>query len=98
MTGDVPTIQACSVVNAFNAALSSKEVGTLASCFFPEQAYWRDIVALTSHLRTFDHPRVVSIALLQMIDLRGLEGGVKIDGDAHFAVLGPTLVCTSSDS
>ncbi|KAF1970017.1 FAD/NAD(P)-binding domain-containing protein [Bimuria novae-zelandiae CBS 107.79] len=79
------------VLNAFNAALTSNDVQNLANCFY-EQAYWRDIVALTSHLRTMEKPRVVATALLQMVTIRGLEGKVEIMGDPQFAVMNPFMM------
>lgn len=92
MTGDAPTTQARAVLDSFNEALTSNDVEKLASCFYTEQAFWRDIVALTSHLRTFTTPRVVAAALLQMVSLRGLVGKIDLTGDAHFAVMSPVMV------
>lgn len=56
MTGNAPTIQAKEVLETFNVALASKNTNALAKFFYAEQAFWRDIVALTSHLRTFSTP------------------------------------------
>lgn len=78
-------------VVALNGALHGNDEQHLASCFY-EQAYWRDIVALTSHLRTIDGPLVVSSALLKMIGLRGLAGEVTMTGEPHFAVMGLFMV------
>lgn len=92
MTGDVPLTQTQEVLDVLNAALASNDAEKVAGCFFPEQAFWRDIVALTSHLRTFIQPGVVAAALLQLKGLRGIEGGIKISGDPHFVVMSPVMM------
>jgi hypothetical protein len=92
MVGDAPAAQARTVLDTFNAALASNDAEKLASCFYEEQAYWRDIVALTSHLRTIERPRVVAAALLKMIALRGLTGEFELAGDPYFAVISPVMV------
>ena len=79
------------VVDAFNAAISSGKVEKLADCFYA-QAYWRDIVALTSHLRTLDDSQAIATALAELIDLRGLAGGFEMTGEPHFAVMSPFMV------
>jgi hypothetical protein len=92
MTGNAPTIQAKDVLATFNAALASNDAGRLASCFYPDQAYWRDIVALTSHLRTLERPQVIATALLELIALRGLAGDIELTREVHFAVMSPVMV------
>ena len=92
MTGDATTACVKAVLATFNAAIASNDVEKLASCFYSEQAYWRDTVALTSHLRTFETPRVVAAALLKMIRLQGLVGEFEVAREAHFAVLSPVMV------
>ncbi|KAF2871931.1 hypothetical protein BDV95DRAFT_606500 [Massariosphaeria phaeospora] len=92
MTGDAPITQARAVLDALNSAIASNDAEKLAECFYAEQAYWRDIVALTSHLRTLTMPGVIAAALLHLISLRGLEGRIELVGDAHFAVVSPVLM------
>ncbi|KAI1774513.1 hypothetical protein F4818DRAFT_418120 [Hypoxylon cercidicola] len=92
LTGDIPTTQAKAVVYAFNKALLSNDVEKLASCFYTEQAFWRDIVALTSHLRTFSMSNTIAAALLHTKDLRGVSGNVNLVGKAHFAVISPVMM------
>lgn len=91
MTGDVPAIYAQTVLRAVNAALASSDAEKLAECFYPEQAFWRDIVALTSHLRSFTKPNVVAAALLQLKSLR-VMGKIELAGNPHFAVMSPVMV------
>jgi hypothetical protein len=92
MAGDMPTTQAKAVLYSLNAALVSNDVEKLASCFYEEQAFWRDIVSLTSHLRTFVMPNIVAAALLHMKSLRGIEGDVEVVRDAKFVVMSPVMV------
>ncbi|KAK7733905.1 hypothetical protein SLS53_008055 [Cytospora paraplurivora] len=92
LTGDVPTTQAQAVLDALNAALASNDTEKVAECFYPEQAFWRDIVALTSHLRSFSRPNVVAAALLQTTSLRGIEGKIELTGNPHFSVISPVLM------
>lgn len=80
-----------SVLQLLNDALSSHDVEALSSYFF-EQAYWRDIVALTSHLRTISSPRPIAIALMQMTQLRKIDGEIVLLGDPKFIALSPVLV------
>lgn len=93
ITEDVPLAQAQLAVNALNAALNSNNTGDLAKCFYPDQAFWRDIVALTSHLRTLIQPKAIADALLHLNSLRMTEGGVEISGKPHFVVMNPSMVC-----
>jgi hypothetical protein len=92
MTGTAPPVQAGAVLSEFNEALTSKSIERLANCFFPGQAYWRDMVALTSHLRTFTEPHCIAAALTHLVSLRGLRGSIKLAGDAKFAMLSPVMV------
>lgn len=92
MAGDAPTIQAQAALDAVNAALASNDEEKLAECFFTEQAFWRDIVAFTAHLRTFMQAEVVAAALLRMKGLRELDGRIELEGEPHFVVMSPMMV------
>ncbi|KAF2445316.1 FAD/NAD(P)-binding domain-containing protein [Karstenula rhodostoma CBS 690.94] len=94
MDSSVIMMCAKSAVDVFNTALSSNDVDKLSACFY-EQTYWRDIAALTSHLRTIYSSRVVASALLQTIILRGLEGKFELANDPSFAVMGPFMVLST---
>lgn len=65
MTSDVSTAHAKAALDALNAALASGDAEKVSDSFYPEQAFLRDIVALTSHLRTFIQPSVAAAALLR---------------------------------
>lgn len=98
ITGNVPADRAQEVLDALNTALTNNDFEKVADCFYPEQAFWRDIVALTSHLRTFILPEVVAAALLRLKSVRGIESGFKLTGDPHFAVMSPAMVSCKNSS
>lgn len=75
--GSVPPINAeeaiqiaAGFLDEFNAALISSDVQKLAGLFHADQAYWRDLVALTSHIRNFDGSSKIAPALLETRTLR----------------------------
>ncbi len=92
MSGEEATKQALAVLAALNAALDTGNADTLAACFFAEQAFWRDMLALTYHLRTFATADVVARAFLETKMLRGLSGAIEIEGAATFVPATPVLV------
>lgn len=97
MAGDEPTKQACSVLDRLNAALAADNAEMLDSCFFPGQAYWKDQLALTYHLRTFATPGVIAASLLETTALRKVTGEITVDGKAQFSQDLPTLVSNCSN-
>lgn len=92
LTNDEARKQALSVLDDLNAALAGNDLDALQRCFFSEQAYWKDILALTYHLRTFFGPRVVAANLLETRRLRGINGRLELDA-AVLTPATPTLVC-----
>jgi hypothetical protein len=64
----------------------------LESCFYADQAFWKDQLALTYHLRTFKTPGVISASLLETKKLRSLSKGIAVDGAALFLPATPGLV------
>jgi hypothetical protein len=91
--GDAAAAHSKTVLETFNAALFSNDAEKLSGCFYAEQAYWRDIVALTSHLRTILPPmeneqvyKGVSVHSSQYRNAHALAGqGVKVRSMAFFA-------------
>jgi len=73
---------AADVVNSFTSTLSHDDGDGLAKVFCEPDisgTYWRDSLALTSHLRTFsDRGRIVA-ALLQLCKRRGVIFGEMMD-------------------
>lgn len=92
MVGDEATKQAIAVVDALNAALVAEDAKSLEDLFFPGLVYWKDALALTYHLRTFSGAAVVAAGLLETRKLRGVGGGIQLEGPAQFIPASPVLV------
>jgi hypothetical protein len=95
MAGDAATKQANIVLSRFNAALASNDATELESCFYADQAFWKDQLALTYHLRTFQSPSIIAESLLKTEKLRGVSKGIAVDGAALFLPATPVLVSAS---
>ncbi|KAH7244497.1 uncharacterized protein BKA55DRAFT_692296 [Fusarium redolens] len=65
--------QAAVVVKAFHDALRANDTDALQECFFADQAYWKDALAFTYHLRTFYTPSVIVANLLETNKARGIS-------------------------
>ncbi|KAM0438630.1 hypothetical protein ACHAPT_001383 [Fusarium lateritium] len=90
LPGESAAEQALTVLDAFNAALVAEDADALQRLFLAEQAYWKDILALTYHLRTFFTPGVIVANFLQTKKLRGVTAEWKLDG-ATFIPATPAL-------
>ncbi|KAL0766456.1 hypothetical protein CaCOL14_010901 [Colletotrichum acutatum] len=90
MNGSTPSSIALDLVGTFASALKANDAAALENCFFAEQAYWKDQLALTYHLRTFQRAAVIASSLMETKSLRGLAQ-VEIDGVPTFAPVTPTL-------
>ncbi|KLU88052.1 hypothetical protein MAPG_07039, partial [Magnaporthiopsis poae ATCC 64411] len=85
LTGEEPARLARRVLDKLNASLAAGDAAGVEECFNASQAYWKDSVALTWHLRTFGTPSTIAASLLETSRLRGLSReGFQVDGDAHF--------------
>ncbi|KAK1655074.1 hypothetical protein BDP81DRAFT_308322 [Colletotrichum phormii] len=90
MDGDTPTKIASGLIERFTSALKASDVTALEDCFFAEQAYWKDQLALTYHLRTIQQAGIIASSLIETNNLRGSEE-IRLDGDASFSPITPTL-------
>ncbi|THX94311.1 hypothetical protein D6D08_01703 [Aureobasidium pullulans] len=81
----------CAVLKRLNAALETNDTEKLESCFFAEQAFWKDQLALTWHLRTFISRANIAKSLLETKALRKMTGKFEIEGEAEFIHAGPNL-------
>ncbi|KAK4130698.1 FAD/NAD(P)-binding domain-containing protein [Trichocladium antarcticum] len=81
---------ASDALDRLSAALAADDAQQLEGCFVEGQAYWKDQLALTCHLRTFTTPGVIAASLLATRKLRGLDAGLKLEG-AHFKAPTPDL-------
>lgn len=91
MTDDETTSQACAVLDRLNAALVAGDAKALEACFYAGQAYWKDQLAFTWHLRTFNGPGTIAASLLETAKLRRIAG-IQVDGAAVFLPATPVLV------
>ncbi|KAJ6119744.1 hypothetical protein N7523_004024 [Penicillium sp. IBT 18751x] len=91
MAGDAATKQANVVLSRLNAALANNDADALESCFYADQAFWKDQLALTYHLRTFKDPAVITESLLETTKLRNVSKGIAVDGAALFLPATPVL-------
>ncbi|RSL47015.1 hypothetical protein CEP51_015836 [Fusarium floridanum] len=90
LPGESATERALAVLDAFKAAVAAEDANTLQSLFLAEQAYWKDILALTCHLRTFFTPEVIVANFLYTKNLRGVTTEWKLEG-ATFIPATPAL-------
>jgi hypothetical protein len=86
------TSAARTALEQFNIALNANSTEQLEECFFPEQAFWKDQLALTWHLRTFISPAQIAKDLLETKNLRNITGSFETTGEAQFIQAGPNLV------
>ncbi|KAB8231633.1 uncharacterized protein BDW43DRAFT_320665 [Aspergillus alliaceus] len=91
MASDEATKQARAVLKRLSAALADDDANALQGCFFDNQAYWKDQLALTYHLRTFNTPRIIAASLLETKTLRNVKGEITVEGAAIFLPATPTL-------
>jgi|SRR3569833_1176246 len=92
------TKEANAVLLTFNEALDARDPNKLETCFFSGQAFWRDMLALSYHLRTFTGPGVIAAALLETTELRTLTQNLKLVGSAKFIPATPVLVRSNPPS
>ncbi|KAL6360822.1 hypothetical protein LRP88_06530 [Fusarium phalaenopsidis] len=91
LPGESAAEQALAVLDAFKDAIAAEDAHALQRLFFAEQAYWKDILALTYHLRTFVSPEVIVANFLHTKKLRGVATEWKLE-EATFIPATPALV------
>ncbi|KAG9604984.1 hypothetical protein KCU77_g884, partial [Aureobasidium melanogenum] len=79
------------VISNLADAMALGDADAVESCFFAEQAFWKDQLAFTWHLRTFITPKHITRALLETQQLRYLTTQFELVGDADLVQIGPTL-------
>ncbi|KAF5967510.1 putative flavoprotein involved in K+ transport [Fusarium bulbicola] len=87
-----PSDQAAAVVVSFHDALRDNDIQALQDCFFADQAYWKDALAFTYHLRTFYTPSVIAPNLLETNKMRGPSMRWNMES-AVFVAATPVLSC-----
>lgn len=92
LSGEEATKQAQQVIDKLNDSLASNNNIALETCFCSDQAFWKDQLALTYHLRTISGSGSIAMSLLETKNLRGLKEGIQIDGPVVLASPSPSLV------
>ncbi|KAH0370707.1 hypothetical protein KCU65_g2268, partial [Aureobasidium melanogenum] len=91
MSSSEVTSAARNALEQFNTALHANNTEELEKCFFPEQTFWKDQLALTWHLRTFISAPQIATDLLETKKLRDITGDFEVRGEAQFVQAGPNL-------
>lgn len=63
---------------SLSQSLDSQDGLKAKSCFFGDQAFWRDVLAFTYHLRTFEGGAVIAPAMLELTQQRGIVDGFHL--------------------
>lgn len=102
LLADAPTpdpMQVCTdILTTLFEGLASGDVAKVKDCFYAEQSYWRDSLALTYHFRTFNDRETISHALVDRATVAKTGGVVVYPGTARLTPAGPTLVSLSVTS
>ncbi|KAK2598827.1 hypothetical protein N8I77_012212 [Diaporthe amygdali] len=73
-------------------ALEAEDISQLKALFLSSQAYWRDLLSFTFHIRTLNDGPVIAPALKKLVGERSLVGGFKfVPGSVHDVSPTPTL-------
>lgn len=83
------------VLSALSDSLASNSAD-LAGLFATNGAYWRDTLAFTYHLRTFNGREAIAKALYDLNPQRQSRGFKVIEGTAAAVTGGPSLVSAKS--
>ncbi|KAF2745945.1 FAD/NAD(P)-binding domain-containing protein [Sporormia fimetaria CBS 119925] len=92
ITSDEAGVHAQAALSALTEGLLAQDLEDLVKIFFPEQAFWRDTIAFTTHIRTFSGARVAATALQDLARVRGLGKGFTIEGQPQLIVISSSLV------
>ena len=79
-------------VRSFATALETADTNALGDVFLTRQSFWRDTVAITSHLRTFEGREVIASVLTELNNQRRISEITLISGTPQVAVVSDTLV------
>lgn len=84
------------VLRSFSKTLDRADANALGDIFLARQSYWRDTLAITSHLRTFKDCNIIATVLTEVNSQRGINGIVIIPRTAQIGVASETLVSLSA--
>ncbi|KAI5917447.1 hypothetical protein F4810DRAFT_704905 [Camillea tinctor] len=91
MTDDQAATICFQVLRDLDAALASGSESDLEDCFYEQQAYWTDLLALTWNLRSIRGHEIVAHALRQMSQLRQIAYIAIIQGSSSVIKASSTL-------
>lgn len=88
---DAPGLVA-GALHSLASALEANDVGAVKACFLTSQAYWRDLLAFTWHIRTLNNASAIAPALLHLKGQRSWAGGFALDASSvKDATISPQL-------
>lgn len=77
---------------ALRSLAHAENAEQLKSSFLGSQSYWRDLLAFTWHLRTFNDAPVIAPALFELKGQRGWDGRVELCKESvHDVTVNPAL-------
>lgn len=78
-------------LTSLTGALRANDAAQLQSSFLGSQAYWRDLLAFTWHIRTFNDGPLIAPSLLTLARQRGWDGRLEVDPESvnHVTVSSP---------
>jgi hypothetical protein len=79
MGGDVASKEVTAAMKLLNDAVERADLRKLATCFYESQAYWRDTVALTAHVRTFTTRGVITTAFFDDGGAQRYHNGLQLE-------------------
>ena len=85
------------VLRSFAKALETADTNALGDVFLTCQSFWRDTLAVTSHLRTFKSREVIASVLTSLNNKRRIHGIALIPGTAQVVVVSETLVSSPAE-
>lgn len=80
------------VVTGFSTVLESTDKNALGNVFLAHQAYWRDTLAVTSHMRTFKDREVIAAILIELKNKRLIHSISIVPASAQIGAASNTLV------
>lgn len=72
---DDPVTIVSQTLTSLATALGKGDVEQVKGCFLAQQAYWRDVLAFTWHMRTFTDKSSIAPALVELAKARFADGG-----------------------
>ena len=91
------SVAAEQVLRSFAKALETADTNALRDVFLICKSFWRDTLAVTSHLRTFKSREVIASVLTSLNHKRRIHEIALIPGTAQVVVVSETLVSSPAE-